>query len=223
MAWLALSLYAIYLATAFLLRTELHHRRTGSTGFHGISGRVGSAEWFGGLLFILALNLGVAAPIFDLAGDLQPISALDGWLGHILGATLAIDGIILTLLSQGAMGTSWRIGVDPDERTALVTSGLFGVVRNPVFSAMILTGTGLTLLVPNIVALIGLATLVTAIELQTRVVEEPYLLRTHGDTYAQYAGSVGRFVPRIGQLRSPEPRPAREPDPAPAAAHSDRP
>lgn len=223
MAWLALALYAIYLATAFLLRTELHHRRTGSTGFHGISGRPGSAEWFGGILFILALNLGVAAPVFDLAGELQPISALDGWLGHILGATLAVDGIILTLLSQGAMGTSWRIGVDPDERTALVTSGLFGVVRNPVFSAMILTGTGLTLLVPNIVALIGLATLVTAIELQTRVVEEPYLLRTHGDTYAQYAGSVGRFVPRIGQLRSPEPRPAREPDPAPAAAHSDRP
>lgn len=200
-AWLALVLYAIYLGSAFLARTELHHRRTGSTGFHGISGHPGSAEWFGGVLFVLALNLGVAAPIFDLAGDLQPISALDGWLGHILGATLAIDGIILTLISQGAMGTSWRIGVDPGERTDLVTSGLFAVVRNPVFSAMVLTGSGLALLVPNVVALVGLATLVAAIELQTRVVEEPYLLRTHGEAYAQYADRVGRFVPRLGRLR----------------------
>ena len=198
MPWLALALYAVYLTTAFLLRTELHHRRTGSTGFHGISGRPGSAKWFGGVLFILALNLGVAAPIFDMTGDLQPIGAPDGWLGHLLGATRAIDGIILTLLSQGAMGTSWRIGVDPNERTTLVTSGLFGVVRNPVFSAMVLTGTGLTLLVPNIVALIGLATLVTAIELQTRAVEEPHLLRAHGDTYAQYAVSVAGSSPGSG-------------------------
>ena len=72
------------------------------------------------------------------------------------------------------------------------------------------------LLVPNVVALIGLATLVTAIELQTRVVEEPYLLRTHGDAYAQYARSVGRFIPRVGRLRRAAARPMRRiPDTGP--------
>jgi protein-S-isoprenylcysteine O-methyltransferase Ste14 len=33
-------------------------------------------------------------------------------------------------------GASWRIGVDPDERTTLVTSGPFAIARNPIFTAM---------------------------------------------------------------------------------------
>lgn len=41
------------------------------------------------------------------------------------------------LAAQQAMGRSWRIGVDTDERTELVTEGVFGLVRNPVFTAMI--------------------------------------------------------------------------------------
>ncbi|HEY3546102.1 MAG TPA: hypothetical protein VGK17_08415 [Propionicimonas sp.] len=35
-----------------------------------------------------------------------------------------------------------------------------------------------------------------------RVAEEPYLLATHRGTYTQYAARVGRFVPRVGLLRS---------------------
>ena len=79
------------------------------------------------------------------------------------------------------MGTSWRIGVDASERTDLVTTGPFALARNPIFAAMLPTSLGLALLVPNVVALIGFAALVVALELQARAVEEPYLLRVHGD------------------------------------------
>ena len=98
------------------------------------------------------------------------------------------------------MGDSWRIGVDEEERTALVTSGPFAVVRNPIFAAMLPTSLGLALLVPNVVALAGLAALVIALEIQVRLVEEPYLLRAHGDAYSEYAARVGRFVPGLGRL-----------------------
>ena len=60
---------------------------------------------------------------------------------------------------------------------------------------------GLVLLVPSWVALVGFAGLVIALELQVRVVEEPYLLRAHGDRYRRYAADTGRFVPSIGRLR----------------------
>ena len=73
------------------------------------------------------------------------------------------------------MGDSWRIGVDPGERTELVTAGPFAVVRNPIFAAMIPTALGLALLVPSVIAIAGFAALVGALELQVRVVEEPYL------------------------------------------------
>jgi protein-S-isoprenylcysteine O-methyltransferase Ste14 len=48
--------------------------------------------------------------------------------------------------------------------------------------------------------LLGAGALFAALELQTRAVEEPYLLRTHGEAYAAYAARVGRFVPGLGRL-----------------------
>jgi protein-S-isoprenylcysteine O-methyltransferase Ste14 len=201
MAELALLLYALYLALAFGLRTLIQLRRTGSTGFHGLGGRPGSAEWIAGVGFAVALVLGVAAPVLALLDVVEPIGALDGTPAHLAGLVLALAGIAATFYAQVAMGTSWRIGVDPAERTELVTTGPFALVRNPIFAAMLPTALGLTLLVPSWVALAGLAGLAIALELQVRVVEEPYLLRAQGDAYAGYAARVGRFVPGLGLLR----------------------
>ncbi len=202
MAELALFCFALYLALAFGLRTALQLRRTGSTGFHGIGGRPGSAEWWGGVLFVLALLAGAAAPLLDIAGALEPIAALDGTIGHVAGGALFAFGLAATLWAQIAMGNSWRIGVDPVERTDLVTEGPFELVRNPIFAGMLPTSLGLALLVPNVAALAGLCALLTALEIQVRVVEEPYLLRTHGRRYADYAARVGRFMPGVGRLQS---------------------
>jgi protein-S-isoprenylcysteine O-methyltransferase Ste14 len=62
-------------------------------------------------------------------------------------------------------------------------------------------GLGIALVTPNLVAFAGFVLLVATIELQVRRVEEPYLLRTHGDTYRDYTASVGRFIPGIGLIR----------------------
>lgn len=200
MAVLALGLYAVYLALAFGWQSWAQWRATGSTGFRGIHGRVGSLEWLGGALFVFSLVLGIAAPALQLVGVLTPITVLDGRLGHVLGAVFAVGGIIATLVAQRAMGASWRIGVDQAESTALVTNGLFAYVRNPIFTAMIATGAGLAVLAPNVLAVVAFVALVAAIEIQVRVVEEPYLLRTHGEGYSEYTSRSGRFVPGLGRL-----------------------
>lgn len=200
MATLALILYVLYLVLAFGLRTLIQLRRTGATGFHGLAGRPGSAEWIAGVGFTVALLVGAAAPVLALLDVVEPIAALDTTAAHVAGAILAVGGIGATFYAQVAMGASWRIGVDPDERTELVTAGPFALVRNPIFAAMLPTALGLTLLVPSWVALLGLAGLVAALELQVRVVEEPYLLSVHGERYAEYAARVGRFVPGVGYL-----------------------
>ena len=112
-------------------------------------------------------------------------------------------GLAATLYAQLTMGESWRVGVDESERTALVTDGPFALVRNPIFAAMIPTSLGLALMVPNVVALAGFAALVLALEIQVRLVEEPYLRRVHGQAYARYAARTGRFAPRVGPYGSP--------------------
>ena len=201
MAAIALALYATYLILAFALRSLIQFRRTGSTGFRGISGSPGSAEWVGGVLFVVALAGGVAAPVLDLAGALNPIDALDSRAVGWAGVALFVMGLAATLASQEAMGRSWRIGVDDQERTELVTTGPFTIVRNPIFASMLPTSLGLVMLVPNAVALGSFAALVAALEIQTRLVEEPYLLRTHGRRYASYAADVGRFIPGVGRRR----------------------
>lgn len=201
MATLALALYGAYLVVTFGLRTLIQVRRTGSTGFHGLGGRPGSAEWIAGVGFTLALLVGAAAPVLALLNLVEPFAALDTAALHVAGAVLAVGGIATTFYAQVAMGSSWRIGVDEAERTELVTRGPFALVRNPIFAAMLPTGLGLTLLVPSWVSFAGLAGLIAALELQVRVVEEPYLLRIHGEAYADYAGRVGRFLPGVGRLR----------------------
>jgi protein-S-isoprenylcysteine O-methyltransferase Ste14 len=201
MAVVALASYALYLLLAFGLRTLIQFRNTGSSGFKGLGGRPGSAEWLAGVLFTVALLIGAAAPVLALADVVAPLGSLDTTPVHVAGVVLFAGGLAGTLAAQLAMGASWRIGVDESERTALVTSGPFEIVRNPIFAAMFPTSIGLTLMVPSPVALLGLLTLAIALELQVRVVEEPYLQRVHGGSYAHYAARVGRFVPGIGRLR----------------------
>lgn len=198
MTTLAIGLYVVYLLVAFVIRTVIQVRRTGDSGFRGLSGRPGSAEWWAGVLFAVALVVGVAAPIAGAFG-LDAVSWLDYPVVNIAGVVLAVAGIALTLAAQLRMGSEWRIGVDATEQTNLVTDGLFAFVRNPIFTAMSITGLGLTLMVPNVVALAGFVALLVALQLQVRVVEEPYLRRTHGAAYARYEATVGRFVPGVGR------------------------
>ncbi|XYI01145.1 methyltransferase family protein [Sorangium sp. So ce1128] len=195
--WIALVLFTVYCALAFGWRSLRQRRATGSTGFRGISGPPGSVEWTGGVLFVVAIALAVAAPVAEIAGWVAPLVA-PGAAAVGLGAATVLAGIAGTLWSQVAMGDSWRIGVSADERTPLVTRGPFTAVRNPIYSFMVLTASGMLLVVPDPLAIASLVALVVAIELHVRFVEEPYLLRTHGDTYADYCARVGRFVPGLG-------------------------
>jgi len=192
-AWLALGLEGLYVSVTGL-NTVLARRRTG-TWVLRMGGRRTDWTW---PLFLSATALGSTAPVLDLAGALHRISPLDGVAGHVAGVVIGLGGAALVFLAQVQMGASWRIGLDPEERTDLVTAGLFGLVRNPIYTGMLATIVGIALLVPNVVALIAVADLVTAVELQVRRVEEPYLALVHGDAYRAYLGRVGRFVPGLG-------------------------
>lgn len=95
---------------------------------------------------------------------------------------------------------SWRIGVDPAERTELVTSGVFARVRSPIFTAMVTAQAGVVLIVPAWVRVAALVALVAAVQRHVRSVEEPYLPAVHGAEYADHAARTGRFLPGVGSL-----------------------
>ncbi|KKW65313.1 isoprenylcysteine carboxylmethyltransferase family protein [Mycolicibacterium elephantis] len=197
----ALVLFGVFALLGFGWRSWVQRRRTGSTGFRGISGRIGSVEWLAGVGFVVAMAAAVFAPILQLCGVVAPLPVLDHTWLNVVGVVLAVVGIAGTVYAQLDMGDSWRIGVDASERTTLVRTGVFALVRNPIFTAMLVFGLGIALVTPNLVALVGFAILVVTIELQVRAVEEPYLRSVHGDEYREYTARVGRFVPGLGRFR----------------------
>ena len=196
MTTVALALYVLALVVLFGVRARVHRRRTGSSGFHGISGTPREAGWWGGVLFVAAVVLGLAARLLAVIG-LVPVAPTPV-VGEA-GLVQALAGLAAPLAGQAGMGASWRIGVDPEERTDLVTTGAFASVRNPIFTAMVLAQFGMLLVVPTWIGVTAFVALVVAVQVQVRVVEEPHLRRLHGDAYAAYAARTGRFLPGAGR------------------------
>lgn len=196
----ALALYVAFAAVTFGWRTWLQYRWTGDPGFRGLTGRAGSLEWWGGILVVFGSVLGAAAPATEIGGAIEPLRLPYQSLLNAAGLAAALSGFAMTFAAQLQMRASWRIGVDDRERTPLVTAGLFAVVRNPIFSGMLLVLAGVLLMAPNLLSAVALAATLAGVEIQVRRVEEPYLLRTHGEGYRAYARRVGRFAPWLGML-----------------------
>lgn len=202
MAAASVSLFVVMMLFCGLLRTLIQRRRTGDSGNRRTLSPRGSLGWMALTATDIGyLAVGVAGPLAYWLG-LPPVSDLQHHLVQLLGVVLAIIGIVAAFAAQMSMGASWRIGVDDDERTGLVTTGAFRWVRNPIFTAVLVAFLGLTLMVPNLIAVTGWFCALVGIEIQVRRVEEPHLLRLHGEPYAHYVATVGRFLPKLGRLRT---------------------
>ncbi len=121
-------------------------------------------------------------------------SEVVGWVA----VGVAVVAFALTWVCWVKMGTSWRMGIDPNERTTLVFNGPYAYVRHPIYGlsqVLMLASLG-TLPSPVMVVVAGLHLLLMQWEVRR---EERYLVLLHGAAYADYIRKVGRFVPRIGR------------------------
>jgi protein-S-isoprenylcysteine O-methyltransferase Ste14 len=205
---LALVLWIVYTLVALVLRVLLQLRRTGRTGLVVMRARPGSAEWAGEVLELVAFALAVGGAVLGAGGRAGQVDGLDAAGPAIVGAALFVAGVALIVVSQEAMGRSWRIGIDRVARTELVTTGPFSRVRNPIFTSLVVVLAGNALLVGNVITLAAVAVMVLSVQLQARR-EEDHLLALHGGAYASYAERVGRFLPGVGRLRAGRPSTTR--------------
>lgn len=200
---IALGLFAVWFVVVFIVRSVVQKRQTGDSGIRpgAFADDASRTERAAYLLLIVAFAGAIAAPVAAMAG-LDPLT--DNDLLPVVGLVIAVVGIGTTYLAQLGMGSEWRIGIDRTEATGLVTGGVFSLVRNPIFTAMIFTAAGFAAMVPNVIAVVAAVCLVVATELQVRYVEEPHLRRLHGHDYIDYAARVGRFVPAVGRRHTRE-------------------
>jgi protein-S-isoprenylcysteine O-methyltransferase Ste14 len=198
MAKLAAAMLVVFVVLTLFVRVAIQLRRTGKTGLIGLRRDAGVLDWLSGILFVGGMAVAVVSIQLVLQDSLEPIDALDVGALHVIGVALAATGGMAVFLAQLGMGENWRIGVSDDQRTDLVTGGWFSVIRNPIYSAMVVGWIGFALMVPTWLGFAAVVVIAAGLEIQVRAVEEPYLLRTHGEAYCDYAARVGRFVPGIG-------------------------
>jgi Ca2+/H+ antiporter, TMEM165/GDT1 family len=151
------------------------------------------------LLYGLAMLLGLAAPLLVAADVLQPIPLLanPGWV--LVGAGVMLLGVALLLAAQvevRQVRTRWWRG---EAGPALVTRGVYRLMRNPGLTGIVVAMAGTLFMVPTLLAVVATVLLVVAVQLEARAVREPDLASLFGEDYAEYQGRTGRFLPRIGQ------------------------
>jgi protein-S-isoprenylcysteine O-methyltransferase Ste14 len=80
---------------------------------------VWSLPWLAEVMHTVAIAMGVAAPVLNVAGVIEPIGILDRAVVQVVGVALFGIGLSGVVVGQAQMGGSWRIGTDRDERTDL--------------------------------------------------------------------------------------------------------
>ena len=112
------------------------------------------------------------------------------------GIALTIIGYACTLWCYAVMGDMWRIGVNRNEKTSLITRGPYNFIRHPIYGFQIVMLAGAALLLPTIFSLVILAVHFLCVRAKAAD-EEAYLLGVHGETYRAYLNRTGRLFPKF--------------------------
>lgn len=121
--------------------------------------------------------------------------ALPGWVRWI-GGGIVVAGLVLLIWTHQTLGTSFSGNLEIREQHKLVTTGPYRWVRHPMYSAILLWATGLSLITAN--WFVGLVPLAFSLFFIGRVLnEEKMMMEGFGDEYGSYIGRTRRFLPRV--------------------------
>lgn len=110
---------------------------------------------------------------------------------RIVGVLAGILGVLFFALATITMKTSWRVGI-PEEKTALVTQGIYGWSRNPAFVGFDLLYLSVCLMFFNIPLL--LVSLWAAVMLHLQILqEENHMHHVFGEEYDVYKKHTLRY------------------------------
>ena len=116
------------------------------------------------------------------------------WLRALGGVLLLIGGVSGTL-GIFALGRSLSPFPKPIEGGSLVTNGVYGIVRHPIYTGLILGTLGWGLLMSSALGLLLAVVLFLFFDRKSRR-EEAWLMEAYPG-YAEYRGRVKKLIPWI--------------------------
>jgi protein-S-isoprenylcysteine O-methyltransferase Ste14 len=122
-----------------------------------------------------------------------PLWTLPAWV-DVAGRVLIGLALLLGLAGAWHLGRYLRIHPRPADRAELATTGVYRLVRHPIYAAVLIGSAAQAVLAARPEPLLGFAAL--AIVLHLKAGYEESLLRAHfGEAYDIYASRVPRLVP----------------------------
>ncbi len=113
---------------------------------------------------------------------------------RMVGILLGMMGDIIFIISVLTMKESWRAGVSYEEKTDLITDGIYQISRNPAFLGFDLVYTGMCFMFFNPVLVVISLLAIIMFHLQIKYVEEPFLKQEFKEQYLQYYQQVNRYI-----------------------------
>jgi protein-S-isoprenylcysteine O-methyltransferase Ste14 len=140
-----------------------------------------------GVPFLLGIGLYMALPAPLYPAGFQPA-------GIAIGIVLIITGFSLIAATRRELAR-FSQPTDPGQpTTGLVTSGVFGLSRNPLYLAAVPLFAGLAIALNNLWALGSLVPAVIVCHYMLIAPEESYLEEKFGEDYVRYAEQVNRWL-----------------------------
>ena len=115
---------------------------------------------------------------------------------RIIGLIILALGVVAFIVSVLQMKDNWRAGVQREEKTELVTTGIYSISRNPAFLGFDLMYIGIMIAFFNWYLCVATCLVMVLFHLQIVNVEEDFLIEAFGDEYIKYRKKVCRYFGR---------------------------
>ncbi len=167
--------------------------RTGDTQRRSPVATASMLAFFGVLTLVLKTRYGALPPPGDLLDSVLVTT----------GLALVMLGTAVNLLGRISLGHNWANEATLYVEQTLVTSGVYRLVRHPLYASLLWFGVGASLIHANPLAL-ALMLGVFQPAMRWRATLEEEMLGARFPEYARYQARVGMFWPRLAGGESDE-------------------
>jgi protein-S-isoprenylcysteine O-methyltransferase Ste14 len=148
------------------------------------------------LLGLLLVGMGILPVVYAASSWLDFANyTLPSWAGWV-GVALLASALFVFWRGHADLGLNWSPSLEIREKHELVTRGIYGVIRHPMYASQWIWVVAQALLLQNWVAgWVGLVVFVPFYFFRVRA-EEAMMLDSFGEQYRDYMKRVGGVFPK---------------------------
>ena len=150
------------------------------------------------ILFLLLIGMMILPLIYSASTWLDFSNySLPTWAGW-LGTVLMLGALFVFWRAHADLGLNWSPSLEIREKHQLITKGVYGVIRHPMYASQWLWVIAQPLLLQNWIAgFVNLLIFIPFYMLRVQA-EEEMMVDTFGDEYREYMKCTGGVLPKIG-------------------------